>query len=170
LQKVLGARHGAGERIAHAHGERGRRRLVLLHHVEMGVEGRDLVHLGERELHLLRQRSEMRGGEITVTVLDQVQVLDQEIAPALAVAQQHAHLRERLRFNLPALGRFARAVAPPQSSAIVGTRVHVGILLKPQKRMPLIKNKPSITIDRLKFSINRASLEVSPTGDYGLDR
>jgi hypothetical protein len=70
----------------------------------------------------------MRGGEITVAVLDQVQILDQEIAPALAVAQQHAHVRERLRFNLPALGRFARAIAPSQSSAIVGARVHVGIL------------------------------------------
>jgi hypothetical protein len=55
-------------------------------HVEMGVEGRDLVDLGERELHLLRQRGEVRGGEITVAVLDEVQMLDQEIAPALAVA------------------------------------------------------------------------------------
>jgi hypothetical protein len=85
-QEMLGARHGAGERVAHAHGERGRRRLVFLHHFEMGVEGRDLVDLGERELHLLRQRGEMRGGEITVAVLDQMQMLDQEVAPALALA------------------------------------------------------------------------------------
>ncbi len=75
-QEMLAARHGAGERVAHAHGERGRRRLVFLHHVEMGVEGRDLVDLGECELHLLRQRGEMRGGEITVAVLDQVQMFD----------------------------------------------------------------------------------------------
>src|SRR5205085_8256729 len=126
---MLTAYHGAGERVAYAHGKRGRRRLVFLHHVEMGVESRDLVDLGERERHLLRQRGEMRGGEITVAVLDQVQMLDQEIAPALALAQQRAHLGQRLRLDLPALGRLAWPVAPSQSSAIVGARVHVGILL-----------------------------------------
>src|SRR5262249_52569229 len=165
---MLGARHRAGERIAHAHGERGRRRLVFLHYVEMGVEGRDLVDLGERELHLLRQRGEMRGGEITVAVLDQVQMLDQEIAPALALAQQRAHLRQRPRLDLAALGRFARAVAPSQSAAIVGARVHVGILLKPEERMALIKNKPSITIDRLIFSINCARPGRRVTGTTAL--
>jgi len=97
-------------------------------------------------------------------------MLDQEIAPALALAQQRAHLNQRLRLDLASLGRFARAVAASQTSVIVGARVHVGILLKPQKRMPLIKNKPSITIDRLKFSINNAKPEASPSRDYCLDR
>jgi hypothetical protein len=86
-QQMLRPRHGAGERIAHAHCDGGRRCLAFLHHVEMGVEGRDLVYLGERELHLIRQRGEMRGGEMAVAVLDQVQVLDQEIAPTLVLAQ-----------------------------------------------------------------------------------
>ena len=134
-QEMLGARHGAGERVAHAHGDGGRRRLAFLHHVEMGVEGRDLVHLGERELHLLRQRREMRGGEIAVRVLDQMQMLDQEIAPARAVAEQRAHLVERLRVDLAALGRTSRAVAPSRpGSLIVGPRVHAGILLKAEER------------------------------------
>jgi len=96
-------------------------------------------------------------------------MLDQEIAPALALAQQRAHLYQRLRLDLASLGRFARAVAASQTS-IVGARVHVGILLKPQKRMPLIKNKPSITINRLKSSINSARPEASPSRDYCLDR
>ena len=39
-------RHRAGQRIADPHGDRRRRRLALLHHVEMRVEGRDLVDLG----------------------------------------------------------------------------------------------------------------------------
>ena len=115
--RLLGARHGAGQRIAHAHGDRRRRRLAFLHHVEMGVEGRDLVDFGERELHLLRQRGEMRGGEMAVFVLDQVQVLDQEIAPARPVAQQRAHLLERRRVDLAALGRLRGAAAgrvPPE--------------------------------------------------------
>jgi GAF domain-containing protein len=91
----------------------------------MSVERRDLVDFGERELHLLRQRGEMRGGEISVAVLDQVQMFDQEIAPALAVAQQRAHLRERLRLDLASFRRLARAVAPSQSSAVLGARVHL---------------------------------------------
>ena len=62
----------------------------------MRVEGRDLVDLGERKLHLVRQRREMRGGEMAVMVLDQVQVLDQQVAPARLVDQQRAHLFERL--------------------------------------------------------------------------
>ncbi len=54
-QQVLGARHRAGERVAHAHRDGRRRRLAFLHDVEMRVEGRDLVDLGQRELHLLRR-------------------------------------------------------------------------------------------------------------------
>ena len=131
LQEMLGARHGAGERIAHAHGDGGRRRLAFLHHVEMGIEGRDLVHFGERELHLQRQRGEMGGREAAVRVLDQMQVLDQEIAPPWPVAEQRAHLVERLRVDLAALGRTPRAVAPSRPGGlIVGPRVHAGILLK----------------------------------------
>ena len=110
-QEMLGARHRAGERVAHAHRDGRRRRLAFLHDVEMGVEGRDLVDLGERELHLLRQRREMGGGEMAVAVLDQVQMLDQQVAPARAIAEQRAHLVERLRIDLAALGRARRLAA-----------------------------------------------------------
>src|SRR5215831_15558215 len=125
---MLRARHGAGERVAHAHGERGRRRLVFFHHVEMGVEGRDLVDFGQRKAHLLRQRGEMRGGEIAVAVLDQMEVLDQEIATARPVGQQCAHLVERSRVDLPAFRRLAWPVAPAQSSTVVDARVHLNAL------------------------------------------
>ncbi len=124
-QEMLGAGHGAGERIAHPHRDRGRRRLAFLHHVEMGVEGRDLVDLGQRELHLLRQRGKMRGGEIAIAILDQVQILDEQIAPALPVAQQRAHLGKRGGLNLAALGRFPGAVPPARTGPwIVGPRIH----------------------------------------------
>jgi len=96
-------------------------------------------------------------------------VLDQQIAPTLPIAQQRAHLRQRLRLDLAALGRLARAVAASQTS-IVGARVHIGILLKPEERMALIKNKPSITIDRLRFSINCARPEAPFRRSYHLDR
>ena len=77
----------------------------------MGVEGRDLVDLGQRQLHLLRQRGEMRGRQMAVPVLDQMQMLDQEIAPPRPRAQQRAHLVERARIDLPALGGAPRPAA-----------------------------------------------------------
>ncbi len=127
-QQALGAHHGAGQRIAHPHGDGRRRCLAFLHHVEMGVEGRDLVHLGERELHLLRQRGEMRGGEMAVAVLDQVQVLDQQVAPALALAEQRAHLVERLRVDLAAFGRASRLAAASGVGAVsCGSRRHLNV-------------------------------------------
>ena len=86
-EQLLGARHRAGQRIAHAHGDRRRRRLAFLHHVEMRVEGRDLVDLGQRHLHLGGERGEMRGGEMAVVVLDEMQMLDQQIAPARPVGR-----------------------------------------------------------------------------------
>ena len=50
----------------------------------------------------------MRGGDVAVLVLDQMQVLDQQVALARAVAEQRRDLVERLRIDLPALGRAAR--------------------------------------------------------------
>ena len=119
LQQALGAGQRAGQRIADAHGDRRRRRLALLHHVEMRVEGRDLIDFGQRKLHLLRQRGEMRGGQMAVMVLDQMQMLDQQIAPARPVGEQRLHLVERLRIDLPALRR-ARRSAPAGSPALGG--------------------------------------------------
>ena len=76
----------------------------------MRVEGRDLVNFGERHLHLGGERGEMRGGEMAVFILDQMQMLDQQIAPARAVAEQRDDLVERLRVDLAAFRRAARAV------------------------------------------------------------
>ena len=89
----------------------GRRQLAFLHHVEMRVESRDLIDFGQRHLHLGGERGEMRGGEMAVFVLDQMQMLDQQIAPARPVAEQRADLVERLRIDLTALRRAARAAA-----------------------------------------------------------
>jgi len=44
-----------------------------------------------------------------------MQMFNQEIAPALALAEQRAYFRKRLRINLPALGRARRAGRPPRS-------------------------------------------------------
>ena len=59
----------------------------------------------------------MRGREMAVAVLDQVQVLDQQVAPALALTQQRAHLVERARVDLAPLRRPARAAPAGAVSA-----------------------------------------------------
>src|SRR5664279_469797 len=80
----------------------------------MRVEGRDLVDFGQRHLHLKRQRGEMRGGDVVVVVLNEMQMLDQEIAAARLVGKQSLDFGKRLRINLAALWRawrFAPACA-----------------------------------------------------------
>ncbi len=59
------------------------------------VEGRDLEHLGGRQAHLFGERVEVRGRDRVVAVLNLVEVLDQQVAPARLVAEQHADLFER---------------------------------------------------------------------------
>ena len=87
----------------------------------MRVEGRDLVDLGLRELHLGGERRKMRGGEMAVFVLDEMQMLDQQVAPARPVAEQRAHFVERRRIDLAALRRLARpALAPGSVAAVLG--------------------------------------------------
>ena len=128
-QQMLRAAHGAGERVAHPHRHRRRRGLAFLHHVEMRVEGRDLVDLGERKLHLGGERGEMRGREMPVAVLDEMQILDQEIAPQLARTEQRADVIERSRIDLAALGGPARAAAAVavRSGAVWLAAVYLGI-------------------------------------------
>ena len=58
----------------------------------------------------------MRGREMAVAVLDQMQMLDQQIAPARARAEQRADLVERRRIDLAAL----RGAARPAAAVAVG--------------------------------------------------
>ena len=103
--QLLRARHFAGKTIADPDCQRGRGRLPFLNHVEMGVEGGDLVNLGLRQTHFLGQRAQMGGGQMAVGVLNDVQMLDQKIAPPRGVAQKRPDLRQRGVVKLPSLRR-----------------------------------------------------------------
>jgi type VI secretion system secreted protein Hcp len=108
-----GARAGqlARQPGAHAHGQPGRRRLTVLDHVEVVVEGGDLVHLGLGQAELLRQGGQVLVRQAAVAVLDGVQVFDQQVAPARGVAQQCAHLVKCLRLDAATFRRCALARA-----------------------------------------------------------
>ena len=76
----LGAGERAAQRIAHPDRDLGRRRLAFLHHVEMVVEGGNLIDLGLRQSHQLGQRRQMRCRNMPIGVLDHMQVLDEQVA------------------------------------------------------------------------------------------
>src|SRR5262245_19492447 len=85
----------------------------------MRVESRDLINLGQRQLHFRSERREMRGGEIAVLILNEMQMLNQKIAAAWPVRQKGTNFVERLRVDLPAFG-CARCTAA--AAGFCGTR------------------------------------------------
>ncbi len=91
------------KRVADADGQRRNIGLAFLHHVEMRVEGRGLEHFRKRQLHLVGKGREMRRRDLAVLVLDQVQMLDQEIALPRPVTEQKLDFVRGRRVDLPAL-------------------------------------------------------------------
>ena len=85
-EQLVRAGEFAGDRIADADGDRGRRSLALFDHVEVVVERRHFVDFRHRHLHLGRERDQMRRGQAAVPVLNLVQMLDQQIAAARRIA------------------------------------------------------------------------------------
>ena len=78
VEELFRAEQGAGQGIADPDRQRRDRRIVLLHDIEMGIEGRRLEDLGEGELHRIGERREMRRRNLVIGVLDQMQMLDQQ--------------------------------------------------------------------------------------------
>ncbi len=105
VQQRFSSQHRAGERIADANGQRRDVGLAFLHDVEMRIEGRGLEHFGKRQLHLVGEGCEMRRRDLVIRVLDQVQMLDQQIAPPRQVAEQQFDLVGRGRIDLAPLRR-----------------------------------------------------------------
>jgi len=81
MQQFFRTQHGAGQGVADANGQRRDIGLALLHHVEMRIEGRGLEHFRKRQFHLVGKGCEVGCGNLMIFVLDQMQMLDQQIAP-----------------------------------------------------------------------------------------
>ena len=111
-EQLLRAQKRASETIADADRHPRKIGLALLHDVEMRVESRRLEHLGEGELHDLGERREMAGRDLAKAVLDQVEMLDEEVAAKRPVAEQRLDLGERLWINLPSLRGGLGALSP----------------------------------------------------------
>src|SRR5262249_4208043 len=96
--------------------------------------------------------------KMPIAVLDQMQMLDQQVTPACAVAKQRPHLLESMRVDLTALGGAARAAGTTIGAVGPAIRkgcgihwksstAHIGVALNP--------HNPLVLISRLKFSIVR---------------
>ena len=120
----LGAPHHAGQGIADADGCRRGRRLALLYHVEMGVEGRHFVDLGLRQPHLVCERHQVAGVQAAVSVLEKVQEFDQQVPAARTLAEKSADLVMGGRVELAAFGPVAAAALASPLAATVSNWRH----------------------------------------------
>ena len=76
--------------------------------LETSVERGDLVDLDGGQRHLLGQRDEMVLADRAESILDQVQVLDQEVAAPGHVPEQPADRLQRIRVDDASLGERRR--------------------------------------------------------------
>ena len=81
-EQLLGAGKRAAQTVADADRNLGWPRLSVLDHIDVGVKRRNLLHLRHRDLEFFGERRQVPGGEASLLVLDQVQILDQQRALA----------------------------------------------------------------------------------------
>ena len=134
LRQRSAPRHRAAQRTADPHRDAGRRCRTVAQHLEVVIEGGDLVDLGQRQPHLGGQRDEQGVGQAVVRVVDAVQVFDQKIARSWVVKrlalQQAAHFGLCLGRGLAALGlgaRLARRLLRFDARQRDGDNVHAGL-------------------------------------------
>ena len=108
----------AREAVADPDRQRRRRALAFHRHVEVGIEGRDLIDFRHGEAHLCRECREMAGREAAEVVLNLVQMLDQQVGAPGLVAEQVADLLLRRGIDLPALFGIARLA--PAATGVSG--------------------------------------------------
>jgi hypothetical protein len=105
LEQPFASEQRTGDAVADANRCLRRRILPIEHDIEMRVKRCDLIHLGERESHLLRQGDKVRRAKAPVLILNQMKVLDQKIPAPRPDAQQIADFGQGFRVNHPPPGK-----------------------------------------------------------------
>src|SRR3954451_15557826 len=89
----------------------------------MRVERGDFIDLDQREAHFARERNKMAGVEALEAVLQEMQVLDQKVAPPRAIGQKSAHIIQRVGLDLSPPRHIPGLVpAPPRMVSCMGVR------------------------------------------------
>jgi hypothetical protein len=70
----------------------------------------NLVNLGRRQSHFMGKRNQVSGRQMSMTVLNFVQVLNQQVLRPWFIAQQSLHFKQGVEVNYPALGLASAAL------------------------------------------------------------
>ncbi len=144
VQQALGTGERAAQRVADAHRHLGRRRRAVFRHIEVVIEGRDLVHLRHRQAQLMGEGGEQPGRQGPAGVLDQMQILDQMVAAPLSRSEQRPDFGERPAIDLAALRLRPRLAAAAAGVARLGSRGfniwHSALLHRPSGFFRLPRN------------------------------
>jgi hypothetical protein len=88
----------------------------------------------------MRERHEMRCRKMPEPVLDEMEMLDQQIAPARPAAEKRLHGVERLGIDLASLGgcRRSATATPPGWRMLPRSNIHRDTFLDSRKRESMI--------------------------------
>jgi hypothetical protein len=81
----------AAEAVAHPQCQQRRWRLIIHYDVEMRIERGDLIDFDECQPHFLRKRRQVACMQAAKMVLQQMQVLDHQVTPALTLSEQRLY-------------------------------------------------------------------------------
>src|SRR5438045_1772401 len=108
--------------------------LARAHHIEVCVEGRDLVDLRHGDLELLGQRLQVSLRQASLLVLDEMEIFDQQRALPRTVGENRTngshlllseHPAARKRRGLAATGAWMDGAAPSPARAVaLGNVIH----------------------------------------------
>jgi len=147
LQFVLSAAGGSGWQLSIQHTlqpERGGERAGDQRLPEAVIARDEVEPRCERHLHLGRERNHVRRGNAVVTILDLMQVLDQQIATPRGIAEQGKNFLKRLRID-PATFR-SRANTATATSLFFGGRFGGGRFSRRQSERIFHRNCPHAII------------------------
>ena len=127
VDQLFGACHLTGNAVADADRARRDGRIVRLHHIEMGVEGGNLIGFRETEAQFGGKRCEMASGYLAIGVLHEMQIFDQQVALARAGTEEQGDFGFGTRVRRTALWACAPRAA---TSGMRGPacRVHAALM------------------------------------------
>src|SRR6056297_4074694 len=111
----------------------------------MRIERRHLIDFGLRDAQLFGQRPQMRGGQMTKTILNEMQILDQQIAAARRGAKQLLHLLPWLILELAALRRVTALALARFPDALAFIQCHARVPCLRSARQIHITSPPRVT-------------------------
>ena len=100
VAEVIGAGHGAGQTLTHPDRDGRRRWFTLPDDIEVVIERRNLEGFRHGDGEGVGKGFQVPVGDVTIAVLDEMEVFDQEIAPRRRSTEKCGDLDRCLRVGL----------------------------------------------------------------------